>query len=517
VPTLSWLTRDEDLRSAQSAPYRLLEEVGELSYGDRRTGNMLIQGDNLEALKALLPYFAGRVKCVYIDPPYNTRSAFQHYDDNLEHTQWLAMMWPRVEILRELLSEDGSIWMSINDNEAHYLKIIGDEIFGRGNFLSDVIWQKRYSSSNDAKWVSENHDHILAFAKSKSSWSPNRLPRAEKSNISYKNPDDDPRGLWRADNYKCNKSFEQRPNLYYAINNPNTGEEIWPKKTAVWRYNEATHLRHVRENRVWWGKKGENKVPAFKRFLKDTVKGQVPGSIWTWEEVGHNQDGNREQQKLNPDRPFSTPKPERLIQRVLEIATVKGDLVLDSFLGSGTTAAVAHKMGRRYIGIEMGEHAVTHCTPRLVKVVEGEAGGVSEEVGWAGGGGFRFFRLGSPVFDEEGQITRDISFEVLASHIWFSETGSPWPASENGPWLGIAEGHAYALLYNGVLGDKKVDGGNVLTRKTLKVIRAAIHELHPDFDGALTIYGEQSRLGAEALKREVITFKQTPYDVKARV
>ena len=335
MPTLNWLTRDEDLHLAPAAPYRLLEEIAELGYGDSDARNMLLQGDNLEALKALLPYFAGRVKCIYIDPPYNTRSAFQHYDDNLEHTQWLAMMWPRVEILRELLSEDGSIWMSINDNEAHYLKVIGDEIFGRANFLSDVIWQKRYSSANDAKWVSENHDHILAFAKSKTSWSPNRLPRAEKSNTSYKNPDDDPRGLWRADNYKCNKSVEERPNLYYAIANPNTGEEVWPKKTAVWRYNEATHLRHVQENRVWWGKDGTNKVPAFKRFLKDTDKGQVPGSIWTWEEVGHNQDGNREQQKLNPERPFSTPKPERLIKRVLDIATTEGDLVLDSFFGLG--------------------------------------------------------------------------------------------------------------------------------------------------------------------------------------
>jgi adenine-specific DNA-methyltransferase len=213
---------------------------------------------------------------------------------------------------------------------------------------------------------------------------------------------------------------------------------------------------------------------------------------------------------------FATVKPEQLIQRVLEIATDPGDLVLDSFLGSGTTAAVAHKMGRRYIGIEMGEHAVTHCAPRLNKVIEGEQGGISEAVNWAGGGGFRFYRLGPPVFDEEGHIRPDIRFPVLAAHIWFSETNTPWRTKRGTPLLGFHDGRAFALLYNGILGDKRADGGNVLTRATLDLIREKIAKKDGAFAGPLTVYGEQSRITAPTLGREGVTFKQTPYDVKAR-
>lgn len=516
MPILQWLTRDEDVKAAQKVPYRLLEEVSELSYGNKDTGNMLVQGNNLYALKALLPFYAGQVKCVYIDPPYNTKSAFKQYDDNLEHTQWLQMMWPRLEILRDLLCEDGSIWISINDNEAHYLKVIGDEIFGRNNFVSDVIWQKRYSSSNDAKGVSENHDHILVWAKDSDNWKPNRLLRDPKSNKSYKNSDNDPRGLWRADNYKCNKSAEERPNLYYPIINPNTGEELWPLKTAVWRYNPETHKTHVKENRIWWGKDGKNKVPAFKRFLVDTDKGQVPSSIWLWEEVGHTQDGKREQQAMFPNDPFATPKPEKLMDRIVSIATSSEDIVLDSFVGSASTLAVAAKKGRKYIGIEMGEHAVTHCQPRLRKVVDGEQGGISKSVNWSGGGGFRFYRLGDDAFDENGQICADIRFPVLAAHIWFSETNTPWNGAGDSPAIGIHDEKAYALLYNGILGDKRPDGGNVLTSKTLQIIRDELAKIDEDFTGPLVIYGESSRIGGARLKSEGITFKQIPYDVKAR-
>ena len=216
------------------------------------------------------------------------------------------------------------------------------------------------------------------------------------------------------------------------------------------------------------------------------------------------------------DASFETPKPEGLLERVIQIATSPGDLVLDSFLGSGTTAAVAHKMGRRYIGIEMGEHAVTHCAPRLKKVIDGEQGGVSASVGWQGGGGFRFYRLGPPVFGEDGHIRPDISFPVLAAHVWFSETGTPWTAPRQTPFLGIHEGRAFALLYNGILGDKRPGGGNVLTRATLATVQAAIAEADPAFAGPLTVYGEQSRVTAPTLDREAVTFKQTPYDIKAR-
>lgn len=514
MPTLRWLTREDDVRAAGRVPYRLLEEVPDLSYGDRSTGNMLIQGDNLDALKALLPFYAGQVKCIYIDPPYNTRSAFEHYDDNLEHSKWLAMIWPRLELLRELLTEDGSIWVSIDDNEGHYLKVIMDEVFGRRNFIANVIWQKKYAPANDAIWLSDDHDHIMVFAKNSEVWRPNKMPRSDRSNAAYKNLDDDPRGPWKSGDYTCNKSVKERPNLYYPIIHPRTGEEVWPKRTAVWRYQRETHLRHVEEGLVWWGKGQKNSVPAFKRFIDTLEDGVVPQTIWTWNEVGHTQDGKKEQIQLMPGDPFGTPKPEKLMSNLISIATKPGDLVLDSFLGSGTTAAVAHKMGRRYIGVEMGDHAATHCQPRLKKVVDGEQGGISSVVSWQGGGGFRYLRLGASVFDETGQIRPDIKFPVLAAHIWFSETRQPWAEPDPlSPVLGAHDGRAYALLYNGILGDKSIAGGNVLTRKTLAVILAALPE---GFAGPVTVYGERSALSDFTLESEQITFKQTPYDVKAR-
>jgi adenine-specific DNA-methyltransferase len=245
--------------------------------------------------------------------------------------------------------------------------------------------------------------------------------------------------------------------------------------------------------------------------------GLTPTTVWEHEAVGNNREAKQEITKIfGRDDQFSTPKPERLIQRILHISTQPGDLVLDSFLGSGTTAAVAHKMGRRYIGIELGDHARTYCARRLNKVIEGEQGGISKAVDWQGGGGFRYYRLGPPVFDEEGHIRQDIRFPVLAAHVWFSETDRPWDGTGDSPLLGIADGRAHALLYNGILGDKRPGGGNVLTRATLALIREDIAKLAPDFDGPLTVYGEQSRLTPATLDRERITFKQTPYDVKAR-
>ena len=272
----------------------------------------------------------------------------------------------------------------------------------------------------------------------------------------------------------------------------------------------------VADNRIWFGTEGTN-VPRVKKFLSEVQQGLVPSTHWLYQDVGTTGEAKNETTGLFPgETPFSTPKPERLIQRILHIATNPGDLVLDSFLGSGTTAAVAHKMGRRYIGIEMGEHAVSHCIPRLNKVIDGEQGGISKSVGWQGGGGFRFYRLGPPVFDEEGHIRSDIRFSVLAAHVYFSETGRPWRGNGGSPFLGLHEGHAYALLYNGILGDRHARGGNVLTRATLAVIRQEIARKDASFAGPLTIYGEQSRLTPATLDRESIVFKQTPYDIKAR-
>ena len=512
MPILHWLTRDEDIRASTRVPYRLLEEASDLSSGDTDASNMIIQGDNLDALKALLPFYAGQVKCIYIDPPYNTRSAFEHYDDNLEHSKWLAMMWPRLELLRELLSEDGSIWVSMDDNEAHYLKVIMDEVFGRKNFVSNVIWQKKFSPQNDAKWISDSHDHIVCFAKYKLTWRPNKLPRSERMNNRYKNPDNDSRGPWISTDLT---RAEHRDRDYWPIETP-SGRLVFPAKGRSWSRPAENIEKLKKDNRLWFGPKND-RMPRLKKFLKEMNEGLTPQSLWHYSDVGHNQEAKREVVSLNLATIFDTPKPERLIQRILHIATNPGDLVLDSFLGSGTTAAVAHKMGRRYIGIEMGEHAVSHCVPRLQKVIAGEQGGISKSVNWQGGGGFRFYRLGPPVFDEDGQIRSDIRFPVLAAHVYFSETGHPWKGKGNSPFLGLHDGRAYALLYNGILGDKRPGGGNVLTRATLAHIREEIANVHPDADGLLTVYGEQSRLMPQTLEREGIIFKQTPYDVKARM
>ena len=510
MPTLHWLTRDADIHAASRVPYRLLEEASELSAGEPDAGNLLIQGDNLEALKALLPFYAGRVKCVYIDPPYNTRSAFEHYDDNLEHSKWLAMMWPRLELLRDLLAEDGSIWVSIDDNEGHYLKIIMDEAFGRANFIANVVWQKRTSPDFRAV-LGDGHENVLVYSRNGLLFRERAtlLPLSERQQKEYKNLDDDPRGRWVSRDFSAQG---YRPNQMYKIMTPG-GAEYYPPEGSCWKNVESVFLKQVQEGRFWFGKDGKG-VPRRKNYLSEATGRQS----WTWwpnEEVGNTQEAKREIIELfGKSDVFDTPKPERLIQRILHIATNPGDLVLDSFLGSGTTAAVAHKMGRRYIGIEMGAHAVSHCVPRLNQVIDGEQGGISKNVGWQGGGGFRFYRLGPPVFDAAGRIRADIPFAVLAAHVWFSETGRSWRRNGQSPFLGRHDGRAYALSYNGILGDRRQatgdrrpGGGNVLTRVTLAVIRQAMARQDAGSAGPLTVYGESSRLMPATLARERVTFK----------
>ncbi len=512
MPTLQWLTRDNDVRATQAVPYRLLEEVPALGYGDPNTSNMLIQGDNLEALKSMLPFYAGRVKCIYIDPPYNTKSAFEHYDDSLEHSQWLAMMWPRLELLRELLSEDGSIWVSIDDNEGHYLKVIMDEVYGRTNFIDTIIWRKNYSPKSTARHFSSDHDYILVYAKSAGIWTPNLMPRGEKQNKAYKNLDDDLRGVWKSSDLSARNYYSQG---LYKIECPGGRVIDGPPGGNYWRVSEETFKKLDQDNRIWWGR-DKNSIPQIKRFLTEVKQGVTPQTYWHYDEVGHTQDAKKEILQLFSKDVFGTPKPEALLSRIIHIATSKGDFILDSFLGSGTTAAVAHKMGRNYIGIEMGEHAETHCAARLIKVVDGEQGGISGEIEWRGGGGFRFYRLGSPVFDTDGHICSDIKYPVLAAHVWFSETGSHYTAETQTPALGVHNDRAVALLYNGVLSDHTLEGGNVLTTATLRIIRKAIAASHPSFAGTLTVYGERSALSTATLERENILFKQTPYDIKIR-
>jgi len=386
---LTWVGKDERTKLEP----RILIEAPDKSYGDKNSENMLIHGDNLLALTALEQDFCGKIKCVFIDPPYNTGSAFEHYDDGLEHSLWLSLMRDRLELIRKLLSDDGSLWITIDDNEAHYLKVLCDEVFGRKNFRAHITWQRKYSVSNNFKGIATICDYVLVFSKS-DAFQNNLLPRSQESIDRYTNPDNDVRGPWKAVDYLNQATPEQRRNLCYDIINPSTGEVVKNTKKA-WKYDPDIHKTHVVEKRLWWGRDGKNSMPALKLFLSEVRDGMTPHNWWPHDEVGHTDEAKKESISLFGARNvFGTPKPERLLKRVLEIATKPGDWVLDSFAGSGTAGAVAHKMGRRWIMVELGEHCHTHIIPRLTKVINGDdKGGISEAVQWKNGGGFRYYYL----------------------------------------------------------------------------------------------------------------------------
>jgi len=397
---LTWIGKEERPRLE---PRILLEDPG-LSYhaAHRVTkndifDNRLIFGDNLLALKALEQEFTGKVKCVFIDPPYNTGSAFTHYDDGVEHSIWLSLIRDRLEIIRRLLSEDGSLWITIDDNECHYLKVLCDEIFGRGNFVANAVWQKKYGAKSDSKYLSESHDYILAFAKNKEHLTINRLARTAEQDSRYKNPDNDSRGVWTSGDLLRN---EARDYAIYEIVGP-SGRKHWPPDGTSWRFTKEKFAELVADNRIWFGAKGNN-VPRLKRFLHE-VSNSVPATTW-WEhkEVGHNDEAKKEIRALFSSDLFGTPKPERLLRRVLDLATNPGDLVLDSFAGSGTTGAVAHKMRRRWIMVELEDTCHTHIIPRLKKVIDGDdLGGITKAVNWQGGGGFRYYRLAPSLLEKD--------------------------------------------------------------------------------------------------------------------
>lgn len=389
---LTWIGKE---KQPHVEPRILLHDPSK-DYGDPDSQNMLIHGDNLLALKALEQNFAGRAKCIYIDPPYNSGNAFENYDDNLEHSTWLNLMRPRLEILHNLLSESGSIWISIDDDEGHYLKVLCDEIFGRNNFIHTIVWQKKYGPANDAKWISDSHDFILVYAKNKNLWHPNLLPRTGKQLKDYKNPDNDPRGLWRASDLSA-RTYSA--NCDYIITGP-TGKQFSPPPTRAWIVSQTRFEELNKDNRIWWGVKKDAR-PMQKKFLSEVKSGITPESWWSREFAGDNKIAKYESKALFDGQSFDTPKPELLIEKVLILASNKGDLILDSFLGSGTTAAVAHKMGRRYIGIEMGSTAYSFCKTRLDKVIDGEQGGISKDVNWQGGGGYKFYELAPTLIEKD--------------------------------------------------------------------------------------------------------------------
>lgn len=417
---LTWLGKDTKI---QVEPRILIEDKDKSNCAnDPTTENMLIHGDNLLALKALEHKYAGKVKCVYIDPPYNTGSAFEHYDDNLEHSTWLSLMKPRLELLRNLLSDDGSIWISIDSDECHYLKVLCDEVFGRSNFIDEVVWQRSYSPINLKKTLSRCHDTILVYAKNyTSTFELNKLPRSASANARYKNPDNDPRGPWTSGDVSVGPAVESN---IYEITTP-SGRKVLPPKGRSWVLSKERFTEFVADNRIWFGNDGNN-APRIKRFLSEVKTGVVAMTLWTRDEVGDSQEGKREVKAINSESIFATPKQERLIQRILMLGTNEGDLVLDSFLGSGTTAAVAQKMNRRYIGIEMGNHAYTHCKVRLDKVIDGsDQGGISKALNWHGGGAYKFYELAPTLInkDEFGEYVINKAYDaaMLASAVALHE------------------------------------------------------------------------------------------------
>jgi len=399
----------EDPGKSYHAPYRVTD--------DDLFDNRLIFGDNLLALKALEQEFTGKIKCIFIDPPYNTGSAFEHYDDSVEHSLWLSLMRDRLELLKRLLSEDGSLWITIDDNEAHYLKVLCDEILGRVNFVANAVWQKKYTIANDAKWLSDNHDHVLIYASNKEIWRPYRLERSTEMDDRYRNPDNHPKGPWKSTPLYAKRTGSEKEKSF-TFRFKNGVEWSAPRGTSP-RFPEETLRQMDENNEIWFGADG-TATPSRKTFLSELkVSGPPAPTVWLHSEVGNNHEAREQAKAFNPEDPFATPKPEKLLKRILELATNPGDWILDSFAGSGTTGAVAHKMGRQWIMVELGEHCHTHIIPRLKKVIDGtDQGGISKAVEWKGGGGFRYYRLAPSLLEKDKWgnwvISREFNATMLA-------------------------------------------------------------------------------------------------------
>lgn len=531
MPTLNWIGKEAVVNHHQKVPFHLLKDVPSLSCGDPGSGNLIVQGDNLVALKALLPYYAGQVKCIYIDPPYNTGNEGWVYNDNVNssamkdwlqkvvgkegedfsrHDKWLCMMYPRLSLLRQFLRDDGAIFISIDDVEQAELKLVCDEVFGGQNFVDNLIWEKNYSPRNDAKYFSASHDFILVYAKNKFSWKRNLFPRGEKQNKFYKYDDGDGRGAWRPDNVLV-KSFSQTG--VFGIKNPNTAKLHYPPEGSCYRFNEEGSKKLLSENRLYFGKDGKGK-PQLKRYLSEVLQGVVPQTIWKHEDVGHNQDGKKELNEVIDGNVFDSPKPTKLLCTILKVATNAEDLILDSFAGSGTTGHAVLQLNkqdggnRKFILVEMEPKIASEITAeRVRRVAQGYENSKGEKVEGLGGG-FRYCELGEALFDESGQIRETVSFADLARHIYFTETGEPLPKERvsKTPFLGEYKGLGIYLLYNGILGDKSTNGGNVLNRAILAKL--------PKFDGQKVIYCSGCLLGAERLEVERIIIRQVPYEVK---
>jgi adenine-specific DNA-methyltransferase len=560
MPTLDWIGKNAVIRHHKEVPFRLLEPDVKLSHGGAETGNLIVQGDNLHALKALLPKYAGKVKCIYIDPPYNTGNEGWVYNDKVNspeinrwlgsvvgkeaedlsrHDKWLCMMYPRMVLLKQFLSEDGAIFVSIDDNEVASLRLLMDEIFGKKNFVATLLWQKVFAPKNTARHFSEDHDYVVVYALSGETWTPNLLDRSEEAISRYKNPDNDPRGPWTSGDIQARNFYSEGT---YPITCPSGRIVSGPGRGMYWRVSKAKFDQLNEEGRIWWGEDGNN-MPRLKRFITDVKSGVTPQTLWLHKDVGHTQEAKKELLEAisfdNSEEVFITPKPTRLIQRILQIATDKDSIILDSFAGSGTTGHAVLKQNaedggnRKFILVEMEEKIAQDITAERVRRVAGGYTNAKGEPVEGLGSGFQFCRLSEePLFNEFGDIRDDVTFAQLADFVWFAETGTgymekgiaspffkPGEASSGAsakgmqspspysPLLGTHGGVAVYLLFNGILGDRRPAGGNILT--------PAILESLPKHDGLRVIYAAAVKgIGPAALARANIVFKQTPYAIE---
>jgi adenine-specific DNA-methyltransferase len=504
-----WVARDHPAANEVRLT-RFVDAPGNVNEKDPHLDNAVFVGDSFDAMRVMceVPEFAaryrGKVKLIYADPPFNTGQAFTHYDDWMEHATWLSFMRDRLMLMKDLLAPDGSVWIHLDDAEAHRMRCLLDEVFGASNFIATVIWEKSYSPRNDSKTFSVAHDYILVYSRM-NGWTSNRLDRTEANDKNYKNPDNDPRGPWASDNYTTNKTKEERKNLWYAITRPADGAKIWPPDNLTWRYSEERHRENEEAGDVWWGKDGLNNSPRFKRRLEG-LPALIPMTLWKHTDVGHNDEAKKEIKRMFPDStPFSTPKPERLLERVIHIGTKPGDLVFDPFAGSGTTAAVAHKIGRRWATSELSIDNVNEFVqPRLTKVVKGDdPGGVTESVGWAGGGEFRtvvvepsLYEVGTEgmVFLREGVDSDDLS-RAMSGQMRFTYT------PEVAPFCG-RRGRMLLAVIPGVVGIEEIDDLIARLPENTRLTLAA-GALLPGAADHLTKYSRGSR--ALKIPRDVLT------------
>ncbi len=520
MPTLNWIGKDKVQNHHLDVPFHTLDK--QYTVGDSDSENKIINGDNLIALKALLPEYEGRIKCIYIDPPYNTGNEGWVYNDNVNapqikrwlgevvgkegedlsrHDKWLCMMYPRLQLLHKLLADDGAIFISIDDNEQANLKLICDEIFGEPNFINNVIWEKKYSPQNDAKYFSDNHDFILVYSKNKEKWRPGLLPRTEEMNARYKNIDNDPRGPWKPGDCSV-KTYSS--NYDFPITTP-SGRIVNPPQGRCWRFSKEIYAQLLNENRIWFGNNGDN-VPSLKRFLSEVKQGTTSMTIWKYTEVGHNQDAKQEIKDIFFDSkfPFDTPKPTRLIERILQIASDKDSIILDSFAGSGTTAHAVLNLNkkdggnRKFILVEMEDYAETITAERVKRVINGYGEGDKAVEGT--GGGFDFFSLGRTIFNSDGNLNEEIGVDKIREYIWYSETGTSLLSHSDDYFLGTHNSTDYYFFF-------KPKEETVLTRENIGEIVTQKAE-------GYIIYADACQIEKQFMEANNITFKRIPRDIK---